>query len=213
MKCRSWPGKFRPARTSLRVIWELLEPKITNGRLDRVRLYESPDLFVDCTGNGTAEAFGGATMKLSLTRLYRFSASHRLHSPELSEEENQRLYGKCNNPYGHGHNYMVEVTVTGPVDPQTGMIANLGELDPFVEREVVESFDQKYLNEEVPEFRVSVPTTENVAREIYRRLEKFPAARLERVASRRRAITVSNMTARKMTDERPAAGEELNPMN
>ncbi len=117
------------------------------------------------------EAVGGATMKLSLTKLYRFSASHRLHSPELSEEENQRLYGKCNNPYGHGHNYVVEVTVTGPVDSQTGMIANLGELDPFVEREVVEAFDQKYLNEEVPEFQASVPTTENVAREIYRRLE------------------------------------------
>lgn len=120
-------------------------------------------------------------MKLSLTKLYRFSASHRLHSPELTEEENQRMYGKCNNPYGHGHNYVVEVTLTGPVDPQTGMIANLGELDPFVEREVIESFDHRYLNEEVPEFRVSVPTTENVAREIYRRLKTFPAARLERV--------------------------------
>jgi 6-pyruvoyltetrahydropterin/6-carboxytetrahydropterin synthase len=120
-------------------------------------------------------------MKLSLTKLYRFSASHRLHSPELSEMENQRLYGKCNNPYGHGHNYVVEVTLTGPVDSQTGMIANLGELDPFVEREVVEAFDQKYLNEEVPEFRVNVPTTENVVREIYRRLKSFPAAQLERV--------------------------------
>jgi 6-pyruvoyltetrahydropterin/6-carboxytetrahydropterin synthase len=76
---------------------------------------------------------------------------------------------------------VVEVTVTGPVDSQTGMIANLGELDPFVEREVVEAFDQKYLNEEVPEFQTSVPTTENVAREIYRRLESFPSARLERV--------------------------------
>ena len=65
-------------------------------------------------------------MKLSLTRRYRFAASHRLHSPQLSEEENQRVYGKCNNPYGHGHNYVVEVTVTGPVDPATGMIANLG---------------------------------------------------------------------------------------
>lgn len=120
-------------------------------------------------------------MKTSLTRRYRFAASHRLHSPHFSAEENQRLYGKCNNPYGHGHNYFVEVTVTGPVDPATGMIANLGELDPFVVREVIEPFDQRYLNEEVAEFRVSVPTTENVAREIYRRLEKFPAARLERV--------------------------------
>jgi 6-pyruvoyltetrahydropterin/6-carboxytetrahydropterin synthase len=120
-------------------------------------------------------------VKTTLTRRYRFAASHRLHSPHFSAEENQRLYGKCNNPYGHGHNYVVEVTVTGPVDPATGMIANLGELDPFVQREVIEPFDQRYLNEEVAEFQASVPTTENVAREIYRRLLKFPAARLERV--------------------------------
>jgi 6-pyruvoyltetrahydropterin/6-carboxytetrahydropterin synthase len=120
-------------------------------------------------------------MNVSLTRLYRFSASHRLHSAEFSDEENRRLYGKCNSPYGHGHNYVVEVTLTGPVDAQTGMIANLGELDPFVQREVVEVYDQKYMNEQVSEFRSSVPTTENVAREIYRRLEKFPAARLERI--------------------------------
>lgn len=120
-------------------------------------------------------------LKLSLTRRYRFAASHRLHSPNFSEAENQRLYGKCSNPYGHGHNYVIEVTVTGPVDPETGMVANLGELDPFVEREVVEAFDHKYLNKEVPEFDICVPTTENVCREIYRRLKTFPAARLERV--------------------------------
>ena len=121
------------------------------------------------------------SLKLSLTRRYHFAASHRLYSAAFSQEENQRLYGKCGNPYGHGHNYQVEVTVTGPVDPATGMVANLGELDPFVAREVVEPFDQKYLNEEVPEFRDQVPTTENVCREIYRRLRRFPSARLERV--------------------------------
>jgi 6-pyruvoyltetrahydropterin/6-carboxytetrahydropterin synthase len=119
--------------------------------------------------------------KISLTKRYRFAASHRLHSPKLSEEENARTYGKCNNPLGHGHNYIVEVTLTGPVDPSTGMIANLGDLDPFVQREVVEAFDYKYLNEEVAEFQAIVPTTENVCREIYRRLEKFPLARLERI--------------------------------
>jgi 6-pyruvoyltetrahydropterin/6-carboxytetrahydropterin synthase len=122
-----------------------------------------------------------SALKLSLTRRYRFSASHRLSRPDLSESENLSLYGKCSNPYGHGHNYTVEVTLTGPVDSTTGMIANLGDLDPFVEREVVEAFDQKNLNEEVPEFRKTVPTTENVVQEIYRRLSKFPAARLERV--------------------------------
>lgn len=120
-------------------------------------------------------------MKISLTRRYRFSASHRLHTSKLSDAENRRLYGKCDSRYGHGHNYVVEVTLTGPVDPQTGMVANLGEMDPFVEREVVEAFDHKYLNEEVAEFQARVPTTENVCREIYRRLEKFAAARLERV--------------------------------
>ena len=120
-------------------------------------------------------------MKLSLTRRYDFAASHRLHAPNLSAEENKRIYGKCNNPYGHGHNYTLEVTVSGPLDPASGMIANLGDLDPFVEREVLEAFDQKKLNEEVAEFRSAVPTTENVCRAIFRRLQKFPAAHLERV--------------------------------
>ena len=120
-------------------------------------------------------------MNISLSRRYRFAASHRLNNPKFAAEENRRLYGKCNNPYGHGHNYVVEVTFAGPVEPSTGMIANLGELDPFVEREVIEAFDHKYLNEEIAEFRNRVPTTENVAREIFRRLRNFPAARLERV--------------------------------
>jgi 6-pyruvoyltetrahydropterin/6-carboxytetrahydropterin synthase len=99
----------------------------------------------------------------------------------LSEAENKRVYGKCSNPYGHGHNYVLEVTVAGPVDPETGMIANLGELDPFVQRKVIEPFDQKFLNEEVAEFKEQVATTENVCREIFRRLKSFPLAKLERV--------------------------------
>jgi 6-pyruvoyltetrahydropterin/6-carboxytetrahydropterin synthase len=120
-------------------------------------------------------------VKISLSRRYRFSASHRLNNAKLSAEENWRLYGQCNSPYGHGHNYVVEVTFTGPVEPTTGMIANLGELDPFVEREVIEAFDHRYLNEEIAEFRNRVPTTENLAREIFRRLKDFPGACLEGV--------------------------------
>jgi 6-pyruvoyltetrahydropterin/6-carboxytetrahydropterin synthase len=120
-------------------------------------------------------------VRLSLSRRYTFAASHRLHRSNLSEEENRRIYGKCSNPYGHGHNYVVEVTVTGPMDTATGMVANLGELDPFVEKQVLEIFDHRYLNEEVAAFREVVPTTENVCMEIFRRLEKFPAARLERI--------------------------------
>ncbi|HVA94738.1 MAG TPA: 6-carboxytetrahydropterin synthase [Candidatus Dormibacteraeota bacterium] len=120
-------------------------------------------------------------MNLHLTRRYRFAASHRLHSAQLSEEENRRVYGKCNNPYGHGHNYVVEVAVSGPVDRATGMIANLADLDAFVAREVIEPFDYKFLNQDVAAFGERVPTTENLCIEIFNRLREFPRARLERV--------------------------------
>jgi len=123
-------------------------------------------------------------LKVSLTRRYRFAASHRLHTPRLSEEANQRVYGKCSNPYGHGHNYSVEITVSGPIDPATGMIANLAQLDPYVETRVLDAFDQKYLNEQVSEFapeKSLVPTTENVCRVIFQRLKSFPLAHLDRV--------------------------------
>jgi 6-pyruvoyltetrahydropterin/6-carboxytetrahydropterin synthase len=120
-------------------------------------------------------------MKIHLTRRYCFAASHRLHSARLGEEENKRVYGKCNNPYGHGHNYVVEVAVSGPVDPATGMIANLSDLDAFVEREVIEPFDHTYLNEQISKFSERVPTTENICIEIFNRLREFPRAKLERV--------------------------------
>ncbi len=120
-------------------------------------------------------------MKIELTRRYRFAASHRLHSEHLTKDENERFYGKCNNPYGHGHNYVVEVSVSGDVDPATGMIANLADLDGFVEREVIEAFDCRNLNEEVPAFRERVPTTENLCMEVFSRLRQFPKARLERI--------------------------------
>jgi 6-pyruvoyltetrahydropterin/6-carboxytetrahydropterin synthase len=120
-------------------------------------------------------------LKIELGRRYRFAASHRLHSEQLSKEENDRVYGKCNNPYGHGHNYVVEISVSGTVDAATGMIVNLAELDGFVEREVIEIFDHKSLNEDVEIFREIVPTTENVCKEIYLRLKHFPLAKLERV--------------------------------
>jgi len=120
-------------------------------------------------------------LKIELGRRYRFSASHRLHSERLSEVENRRVYGKCNNPHGHGHNYVVEVRVSGSADPATGMIANIEDLDGFVEREVIEPFDHKLLNVEVAAFRENVPTTENLCKEIYRRLKEFPKAKLERV--------------------------------
>jgi 6-pyruvoyltetrahydropterin/6-carboxytetrahydropterin synthase len=120
-------------------------------------------------------------LRLELGRRYRFSASHRLHSAHLTEEENCRIFGKCNNPFGHGHNYVVEVSLSGDVDPATGMIANLADLDDFVRRQVLEDFDHKSLNEDVPAFRDTVPTTENLCIEIFQRLKLFPKAKLERV--------------------------------
>jgi 6-pyruvoyltetrahydropterin/6-carboxytetrahydropterin synthase len=120
-------------------------------------------------------------LTIALGRRYCFAASHRLHSEALSDDENWRMYGKCNNPYGHGHNYVVEISVSGSVDPATGMIVNLSDLDGFVEREVIEAFDHKSLNEDVAAFQDRVPTTENICIEIFDRLKHFPLAKVERV--------------------------------
>jgi 6-pyruvoyltetrahydropterin/6-carboxytetrahydropterin synthase len=122
-----------------------------------------------------------SAMKTTLNRRYRFAASHRLHSAEFSEEKNRRIYGKCDSPYGHGHNYVMEVAVSGPVDAETGMVVNLADLDAFVQGEIVEAFDSVYLNEDVAEFQQVVPTTENLCKELYRRMKKFEGAKLERV--------------------------------
>jgi 6-pyruvoyltetrahydropterin/6-carboxytetrahydropterin synthase len=116
-----------------------------------------------------------------LGRRYRFSASHRLHTAKLSEEENRRVFGKCNNPFGHGHNYVLEIRLSGEIDESTGMIANLPDIDAFVEREIIDALDCKSLNEDVAVFRNVVPTTENLCIEIFERLKRFPGARLERV--------------------------------
>jgi 6-pyruvoyltetrahydropterin/6-carboxytetrahydropterin synthase len=120
-------------------------------------------------------------MKAYLTRRYRFSASHRLHSEEMSTDENASTYGKCNNPYGHGHNYALEVTVSGRVDDTTGMVCNLMDLDGFVHREIVDRFDIQNLNT-LPEFAQTVPTTENLCTAIYDILRRgFTHAHLEKV--------------------------------
>jgi 6-pyruvoyltetrahydropterin/6-carboxytetrahydropterin synthase len=120
-------------------------------------------------------------MKAYLTRRYLFSASHRLHSDEMSEAENAATYGKCNNPYGHGHNYTLEVTVSGPVDASTGMVCNLGDLDGFAERAILERFGHQNLNT-LPEFAGTVPTTENLCTVIYDILQRgFHMAHLEKV--------------------------------
>ncbi len=102
-----------------------------------------------------------------LTRRYRFSAGHRLHNEMLSAEENQRIYGKCNNPNGHGHNYLLEVTVGGRVDPATGYVFELPRMDGIVATSVLDKVDHKNLNLDLENFREQVPTTENLCLEIY----------------------------------------------
>lgn len=117
-----------------------------------------------------------------LTRKVEFSASHHYHNPELSAADNQRIFGKCNNPNGHGHNYTLEVTVKGSVDRQTGFVVDLKQLKEIMNREVVNALDHRYLNKEVPEFAQQIPTTENIAIAVWKRLQgKLNVAKLHRV--------------------------------
>ncbi len=99
---------------------------------------------------------------IAITRCYNFAASHRLHLDSLSEQQNENLYGKCNNPFGHGHNYRLEVSVTGPVHQLTGQLLPLNRLDQLVQEKVLDRVDHRYLNRDLPEFGSLVPTTENV---------------------------------------------------
>lgn len=109
-------------------------------------------------------------MMAAVTRRYRFSASHRLHTEALSEAENARVFGKCNNPYGHGHNYQLEITVRGDVSSETGLVLSMVALDHYVFRTVLREFDGKNLNLDIPEFRSLVPTTENLTQIIAERM-------------------------------------------
>jgi len=115
-----------------------------------------------------------------LSRRYHLSASHRLHSDAYTAEQNRATYGKCNNPHGHGHNYIVEVTFGGPVDEATGMVCDLGELDAFARTNLLERFDAMNLNT-LDAFRDVVSTTENFTMEVHRIFAAFPSARLARV--------------------------------
>ncbi len=117
-----------------------------------------------------------------LTRKAEFSASHYYHNPEFTPEENQRVFGKCNNPHGHGHNYTLEVTVKGNVDQRSGFVVDLKELKEIMNREVIDAMDHRFLNKEVADFHDQIPTTESLAISIWRRLQpKLNVAELHRV--------------------------------
>ncbi len=120
-------------------------------------------------------------MNASFGRRYLLSASHRLQTAALTPEENRVAYGKCNNPQGHGHNYVVEVVVGGPVDPETGMVVNLAALDEVVRKSIIDRFDHTNLNLD-PLFANRVPTTENLCKTVYGLLkDSMPAGKLESI--------------------------------
>ena len=119
---------------------------------------------------------------VQITRIVRFNAAHRVYNPALSEAENARLFGKCNNPNWHGHNYTLEVTVEGDIDPVTGFVVNLRDIKAVVEREVVDVVDHKNLNLDVPFMAGTIPSTENFVLAIWRILAPAVApARLARL--------------------------------
>jgi 6-pyruvoyltetrahydropterin/6-carboxytetrahydropterin synthase len=131
-----------------------LAERLSACRVAKVRVCESRWLWSEDRGDVNA---------VELTRRYEFSAAHRLHSPALSDEENRHIFGKCNHPYGHGHNYELDVTVSGPIDPQTGMVTDLAHLDRIVHEKVVDRMDHRHLNHEIEEFAEVNPTSENLA--------------------------------------------------
>jgi 6-pyruvoyltetrahydropterin/6-carboxytetrahydropterin synthase len=115
-----------------------------------------------------------------LSRRWTFAAAHRLHVDAISAEANREMFGKCNNPFGHGHNYQVQVTFSGPIDAATGMVTNLADLDAFATRELLDRFDHQNLNM-LECFRDLVPTTENLCVELWKIFAEYPHAKLERV--------------------------------
>jgi 6-pyruvoyltetrahydropterin/6-carboxytetrahydropterin synthase len=134
-------------------LWDFLDGEMDNCELHKIRLFENDFLY--------SEKEKGSMVRL--TRKYHFSTAHRLHSEQLSEKENLALFGKCNNIYGHGHNYYLEVTVSGHPDPVTGMIADITNIDNIVDDSVLQKFDHKHLNLDTEEFKSLNPTSENVA--------------------------------------------------
>lgn len=150
----AWPEFQQTLPTTeniARVIWQRLSPHLP---LVRIQLFEHPDLWADYLGNG---------MQAYLTLRTHFSAAHRLAKDELSFEENCEIYGKCARPHGHGHNYHLEVTIRGEIDPRTGMIADLGAIQHAIDDSVVEPFDHTFLNKDIAYFATVVPTAENIA--------------------------------------------------
>jgi 6-pyruvoyltetrahydropterin/6-carboxytetrahydropterin synthase len=152
-------------------LWRNLDRLPSECKLTRLRLQEMPGFYGEIDSH----------MNVTLTRTYEFAASHRLHAESLSPRRNLELYGKCNNPAGHGHNYVLEVTVGGTPNPETGFLCDLDALDETVHRLVVDRYDHKNLDVDVPELRGTITTSENVACAIFRALDGHLPAELRRI--------------------------------
>ena len=148
-------GRLPTTEALLLAIRDRLRPHLP---IVGLRLYEQPDLWADLRVDPAADP-----MEAFLTIRTHFAAAHRLARPELSQAENDAIYGKCARPHGHGHNYLVEITVRGPIDPRTGMVCDLAALQRLVDDLVVEPFDHTFLNKDVEHFASCVPTAENIA--------------------------------------------------
>jgi 6-pyruvoyltetrahydropterin/6-carboxytetrahydropterin synthase len=140
-------------------LWRRLPAYIEQTQPIRLRLEEHPGMYITLEGADPEMIY--------LTRSVEFAAAHRLHSVELNPDENKHIYGKCNNPNGHGHNYVVEVTVCGKPDARTGIVINLGTLEELLEQKIENYLDHKHLNLDIPEFKTLVPTAENIAKVIW----------------------------------------------
>jgi len=165
------PGNHSPARL-VREVFNLLQdwPPLT---LEQVRLNLSP--FLSLTATAAEQSM------IELSQKFEFSATHRLHNPTASDEQNRKTFGKCNNPHGHGHNYELQVTLTGLPD-SNGVLIDIPAFERVVAQTVIDKFDHKNLNVELPEFRERIPTVENIAMVIYQLLKpKFEAAKLKSV--------------------------------
>ncbi len=164
-----WPT----LETLVTFVWEEIAPRLTGYHLEKVQVYENPDFHGEYRGEGKM---------VYLTRIYRFSAAHRLHNPSLSDEENRRLFGKCNNLHGHGHDYILEVTVAGDPDPRTDCLLDIGKMDNTLQEKILEPFDHVYLNLDTEAFKERNPSSENIVRVFWELLkDAFPPARLHRL--------------------------------
>jgi len=172
-------GRIPTTENIAGVLWRMLAARPAIGALEQVRLFEDEDLFAEVTGADVKS--GGEHGRASVTRRYHFSAAHRVHSERLSPAENRRLYGRCDSPSAHGHNYELSVSVRGGISPDTGMVVDLPTLDRLVQERVVQRFDHQDLNRD-PDFSARPPTGENLTRLVWTLLvESIPAGRLERI--------------------------------